>query len=394
MKFITDWTRGILGSPDNVTVWDEITSHIPDDILLKDNVKILSVACGHATEADVIVKRMQELGIPNSKILNSIYLIDKYHVFTNRAKRRGYFNVITADFLQWNTDLKFDVIVSNPPYNSGGQKQVGIYPKFVEKMRELLTPTGHIGLILPTAWLISPSYRRMRETILREFSLDYLKMHGMNVFDGHVETCSINLSPGITTEFMMISPDNQSFIMSPLNGIIPKVHNDDEYQILKKVAAVTGIDMRRGKQTTVRHNDEKIFTPWLTETETATCYHVMLSRLLGGEHEIYYTSEINDPHFNSYRVVFSYISSFTSGIGYVTAVDPGIQLSTSLSYIVCNDRAEAEDYVVYLKSKFFKFMTKKYKTSPSWSGFIGTLLPEMNSITLSADEINYIDANY
>lgn len=32
---------------------------------------------------------------------------------------KGYKNVITADFLEWNTDMKFDVVVGNPPYLKG-----------------------------------------------------------------------------------------------------------------------------------------------------------------------------------------------------------------------------------------------------------------------------------
>jgi hypothetical protein len=64
-RYLTDFSKGILGQPDSVDLWTEIINHIPDEILLKPDVKILSVACGHGTEAVLIANRMLALGIEN-----------------------------------------------------------------------------------------------------------------------------------------------------------------------------------------------------------------------------------------------------------------------------------------------------------------------------------------
>lgn len=134
MKFATDLSKGILGGPDSPELWSDITSHIPDSVLLKPNVKILSVACGHGTEAAIIVKRMLALGISKKKVNDAMWLIDKYHVFTNAVTDMGFKNVITVDFLEWKTDMKFDVCLMNSPYTKGAKL---LYTYFFKKGLDL-----------------------------------------------------------------------------------------------------------------------------------------------------------------------------------------------------------------------------------------------------------------
>lgn len=101
MRFVTDLTKGILGKPDSAEMWNSIISNIPDHVFLKNDLKILFPACGHATEADVVVRRMIRLGVSVEKIKDCLYLVDKYKVFTKEATRKGYVNVFKADFLDW-----------------------------------------------------------------------------------------------------------------------------------------------------------------------------------------------------------------------------------------------------------------------------------------------------
>lgn len=134
MRFITDLSKGILGKPDPVEMWEQIIAHIPDSVLLKKDLKILFPACGHGTEADLIAKRMLKLGRTADDVKNSFYLLDKFKVFTNEVMRKGYTNVITADFLEWNTDIKFDYVIMSPPYTKG---RVMLYVYFFKKALEL-----------------------------------------------------------------------------------------------------------------------------------------------------------------------------------------------------------------------------------------------------------------
>ena len=154
MRFVTDLSKGILGTPDSPVLWQEIISHIPDEVLLKPNVKILNVACGHGTEADILVKRMYALGKRPEEVRNSIYVLDKYHVFTKPMRLKGYKHVINADFLTWEPNMTPDVILMNPPFqNENSEATSGkMWIKFIKKALQILPENGYLACISPNSW--------------------------------------------------------------------------------------------------------------------------------------------------------------------------------------------------------------------------------------------------
>lgn len=148
MRFVTDLNKGILGKSDSTELWLEILSNIPDELFLKTDFKILITACGHASEADVIVKRMRSLGLTSQEANDRIFALDKYKVFTSELLGKGYKNVIKADFLNWETDMKFDVVVGNPPFKDPRGKNA-IYQHFYNKSYSLVKQDGYVALITP-----------------------------------------------------------------------------------------------------------------------------------------------------------------------------------------------------------------------------------------------------
>jgi SAM-dependent methyltransferase len=165
VKFVTDLSKGVLGSPDSTELWTEITGHVPDEVLLKPGVKILSVACGHGTEAVILAKRMLGLGISKEKVRDAIWLIDKYYQFTNPARKiYGFQNVVTADFLTWETSMKFDVIVGNPPFQHPTNKSQKIWSNFVAKAGDLVDDKGYIAFVTPNSWQKKPNARAFKES--------------------------------------------------------------------------------------------------------------------------------------------------------------------------------------------------------------------------------------
>lgn len=154
MRFLTDLTKGILGKPDSAEMWSDIISNIPDEIFLKKDLKILNFAFGHATEADIISKRMKTLGRTPIEIKKSMYLVDKYSVFSKAAMRKGYTNVFKQDFINWETDMKFDVVIGNPPYqNPGKSKGQKLWYKFIFKCSDLVKEDGYLAMVTPTSWI-------------------------------------------------------------------------------------------------------------------------------------------------------------------------------------------------------------------------------------------------
>jgi predicted RNA methylase len=132
-----------LGDPDSEELWTNIIDQIPDEVFLNPDIKILNVACGYGTESMVIVRRMRKLGFEDDYINNRIYVLDKAIWATNRMMLHGRFkNVIRADFLTWETDMKFDIVVGNPPFG----KNANLAMKFLNHAKNF---SDEIYMILP-----------------------------------------------------------------------------------------------------------------------------------------------------------------------------------------------------------------------------------------------------
>lgn len=101
----------------------------------------------------------------------------------------------------------YDVVVMNPPFGAGttGAKSYidGAYPAgkqdlaacFVERMHELLTPTGAIGAISTRTPFFSGNYQGWRQKLLTHHPhLRYFLDLGMGVLDATVETTAYTLT--------------------------------------------------------------------------------------------------------------------------------------------------------------------------------------------------------
>jgi len=62
-------------------------------------------------------------------------------------KRLGV-NYVHTDFLTWEPNMKFDVVVGNPPFQNGGNS--AFYTMFFRRTGELLKPGGYFSLVSPS----------------------------------------------------------------------------------------------------------------------------------------------------------------------------------------------------------------------------------------------------
>lgn len=163
MRHVVNTDMGILGKGDPPDVWENIIRYIPDEVLLMSGVRILVVAAGYGTEADMLVQRMKKLGKTDQEIKDSIYVLDKYKTFTNVFVEKGYTNVIESDFLDWIkiNKMKFDVIIGNPPFNenkenkkdvktpAGVSGKTALYKDFILAIPNLIKDGGIAAFITP-----------------------------------------------------------------------------------------------------------------------------------------------------------------------------------------------------------------------------------------------------
>jgi hypothetical protein len=114
-------------------------------------------------------------GYENNK-MRIQFAVNKYNLI-------GTFEV--KDFLE-EEDMKFDVIITNPPYQKGDNKRWKLWVQFILKSIELTTDNGFVSLITPFSWVnatksSSPEIYKATD-IIKKNNLLYLEKLPKNTF--------------------------------------------------------------------------------------------------------------------------------------------------------------------------------------------------------------------
>lgn len=375
MRFVTDLSKGILGQPDSPDIYQNMLNSIPDSVFLKDNVRILTPACGHTTEADVVVKKMKALGRTDQEIQDSIYLIDKYKVFTKDAVRKGYKNVFKANFLDWSIDLKFDVIIGNPPYQGTNTvsddrtqpKNHNLWTKFIHKSFEIVKDEGYVAFVTPDSWM-SPTNDVFQ--LFKENQLHAVDVECGQYFNvGSSFTSWIAQKTPVTkdTKFNNVSVNLKDFPYLPrdLNNTL---------EIHKKVinSNFNTLDI---KGDTTCHSSKDVVSKTKSQEFCFELLHTNAQTRYG---------KIKSKYFDNNKIMWT-LSGY-----YKPKIDLGTTGFTEVNQaIIVADQKEADAVYSYMNSKLYYFMV----TTAKWSGFLNgkvfKMLPDLGKTTIYTDDDLY-----
>lgn len=127
---------------------------------------------------------------------NEVYAIDQDKEKTEFIKQK-YNNVhtITSDFLKYNTDFKFDLIIGNPPFNlQTSLNYIDTTEGFVSHAIDLVKEDGNIVFILPNTILRNKKYQNIRKKILDETKIEkIIDTRGNDFLGADIETIAIFL---------------------------------------------------------------------------------------------------------------------------------------------------------------------------------------------------------
>ena len=155
----------------------EMLSTIPIEYAKKKDMKWLDAGAGRGNFSFclflILFNSLKE-EIPNDEerkehiIKNMIYMVEinEDNILHLKNKFGKKANIFHQDYTQWTTDLKFDFIIGNPPYNCNGIKKVPtnniinkkeegktIWPEFVKQNISLLKEDGKMIILIPSIWL-------------------------------------------------------------------------------------------------------------------------------------------------------------------------------------------------------------------------------------------------
>ena len=164
-----------MGREDSPQLCQAIIDKIPLDQLLSFK-RILDVGCGYGGISKAYVKRVENF-IGREEAISRIWLIDNHIACVNRCLRLGLKNVIHDNFLSWTPNMKFDVVIGNPPYGNGGSLSV----QFINKCFEL---SDDVRLVLPSS-IKKPS---LKNRINLQFDIDHSEDLPEDTFPGGINT--------------------------------------------------------------------------------------------------------------------------------------------------------------------------------------------------------------
>ena len=158
-----------------------LSDKIPDSVWDNPNATFLDPVMGGGQFVRAIEQKLRERGYSDESIRQRVFGLESSRMRINfvliKYKLVGNYSVV--DFLNWETSMKFDVIVGNPPYQTqvGPSKTEPIWDKFVEKSFDILNDDGYLALIHPSGWRnVDGRFTDVRDLLLSK-QMEYLEIH-------------------------------------------------------------------------------------------------------------------------------------------------------------------------------------------------------------------------
>ncbi len=129
---------------------DKALDGLPESIWISDSTTFFDPALGGGQFVRIIEQRLRAAGHSDDNIRQRVfgheesdlhvrYAVNKYKLVGQYSKR------LYTDIIGMGTDMKFDVIVGNPPYNG----KAALHQQFFNKGYELLKDGGTLAFIQP-----------------------------------------------------------------------------------------------------------------------------------------------------------------------------------------------------------------------------------------------------
>lgn len=196
---------------------------------------------------------------PASGMCQFLYGIrrNKVHIFNSASRKVGveinkemlnylYENtlvkcieIINYDYLLWNTDERFDIIIGNPPYGipslSDHYKiridnktkklykkiyktwygKYNVYGAFIEKSVNILRENGQLIFIVPSTFMVLNEFKKLRRFLAEEGKTEIIYM-GSNVFKprADVSTVVLKFTKSSTQRNKLVLYDYESGILN------------------------------------------------------------------------------------------------------------------------------------------------------------------------------------
>lgn len=248
-----------------------------------------------------------DYGVDRTKIWCIIDCSQKAIVLEKHERYQGV-NVVLGDFLKWKPNMKFDVIVGNPPYqtksSNDNRKTQAIWPEFVVKCTNSIKENGYLCLVHPSGWRdVDGMFKNVQRALLSK-QLIYLEMHqradGVKLFG--VQTTYdwyvLQNKHPISKTFVKWQDGSKSNVDLSVMGFIPNGMFDEISSLIAR---------NREKKCSLLRDASRCHTQksWMSETNNNKHkYPCVYSTLKDGTVKCWY-SNVKNGFFGTPKVIFT-----------------------------------------------------------------------------------------
>lgn len=138
---------------------------------------VLEPSCGSCEYVNAIDKKYSDINITAIELNKDIYDAINTLMFENNV------SLINVDFLKFQTDMRYDLIIGNPPYFVMNKDSIdkkyksyfdgrpNIFIIFIIKCLELLNDNGVLSFVLPNSFINCLYYDKLRKFVFENYKI-------------------------------------------------------------------------------------------------------------------------------------------------------------------------------------------------------------------------------
>ena len=343
----------------------EMISRIPQEVLEDPKSRFLDPCAGTGTFLVALFHELKKYHEEDHILPNMLYACEVDKFKSRILKNLGIENIYEESFLTKQFDMKFNIVIGNPPYQDGSRKDQAnkLWPLFVKRATELLTEGGYFSFIHPNSWMNvetsdagkgKSGFKLYRE-VMQKLDVTFLSVnsnrlkqyfHGVGSTFSYYTIC--NSSTGINTK--LETTDGTTFELDlKKTPVIPLAPSRESFSIFDKVAS------KQGKTFDFIDQLQGYYTSLSKEEDSKHKWKLFHTPAKGGT---YMYSDKPCSIQENYKVAISLSGTYAPRLETLGVTNMCITLAT-------DDKNEADNILAILSSKLFKY----YINNNKFSGF-------------------------